>query len=193
VNSSDAEFFSYQAGGAAWSMGQLSAKACPAARKQKGKGRPFPATLNHVPKFSNVSHGEFFNGRGRSMARRNSSGNRQSYQFWSSSLAQNFDSHLYNDFRRSALDDLFTRHVDHGFNALIDFYRQTLVGHGMIPDMVVDDMVKLSRRGSECHAIVSTTITDALASGRMQSTNEEKVKKSFNTQHGETPEEKLPC
>jgi hypothetical protein len=113
--------------------------------------------------------------------------------FWSSRLAQNFDSNLYNDFRHSALDDLFTRHVDHRFNALIDFCRQTLVDHGLIPDVVVDDMVNLSQQGSSCHIIVSNTIHDALASGKLKSKNEKKVKKSFNTQHGETPEEKLPC
>ena len=127
------------------------------------------------------------------MARRNSFGNPQSYHSWSSRLAQNFDFDLYNDFRRSALDDLFTRHVDHGFNALIDFYRQTLLGRGPIPDPVMNDMVNLSQQVSDCHTIVSNTIHDAIASGDMKSKKEKKVKKHFNTQHGKTPEKKLSC
>ncbi|CAG8087292.1 unnamed protein product [Penicillium olsonii] len=154
-----------------------------------GGRRPFTDTLNYVPNSFDSS----FNGRGRSVARRSSIENSASYESWSSLLAQNFDFNLYNDFRRSALDDLLTRHVDHGFNALVEFYRKSLLTHRNMPDRVMMDMVSLSQRGPDFHTIIFNTINDALASGNMKMINRRKVNKYFNTQHGKTPEEKLSC
>lgn len=191
MNSSDAEYFSYQGTGATRPMRTLFAKAYHPERRPREKDRPLTENLYSIPKKFDVSCGEFSNGGGRPVARRSSFGNPQSYEFWSSRLAQNFDFDLYNHFRRSALDDLFTRHFDYGFNALMDFYRNTLLGHGSIPDSVLKDMVSLSQKELDCHNIVLATIHDALVGKKMKPKNQKTVSKYFNIQHGKTPKEKL--
>ncbi|KAJ5714152.1 uncharacterized protein N7483_011333 [Penicillium malachiteum] len=65
------------------------------------------------------------------------------YQTWAEALMIKFDSQMYNEFRRSALDDLFTRHIDNGFNLLLEFYRSSLTRHRRFPDEVLDDMAGL--------------------------------------------------
>lgn len=191
MNSSDAESFSYQGAGATRPMRKLFAKAYHPERRPREKDRPLTETLYSITKNFDVSCGEFSNGRGRPVARRSSFGNPQSYEFWSSRLAQNFDFDLYNHFRRSALDDFFTRHFDYGFNALMEFYRNTLLGRGPIPDSVLKDMVCLSQKRLDCHNIVFTTIHDALGGRKMKAKNQKTVSKYFNIQHGKTPKEKL--
>ncbi|KAJ5794281.1 Winged helix-turn-helix transcription repressor DNA-binding [Penicillium paradoxum] len=188
----DAEYFPYQPGGADWLMSQYLAKAHQPP-KSKGKARSFQETSNHVPKTSNMFHNQNFKGRGQSMARRYSPS--MPYHFWSlsltNSLKTHFDSHLYNEFRRSALDDLLTRHVDKGFNELMQFYRNCLLHRCSVPDSVMCDMYHLSQEeSSHHHTLVLNMIRGTIASGQMKSYNQRKASKYFNTQHG-TPGEKL--
>lgn len=116
----------------------------------------------------------------------------QSYESWSFSLTKNFNSHLYNEFRRSALDDLLTRHAHNGFNELMEFYRNCLLHRRPIPDLVMYDMVHLSQdQTSDYHNLVSNTIHETIASGKMNSNNRLRISKYFNTQPGKTAGEKL--
>lgn len=73
----------------------------------------------------------------------------------------------------------------------MDFYRNTLLGHGSIPDSVLKDMVSLSQKELDCHNIVLATIHDALVGKKMKPKNQKTVSKYFNIQHGKTPKEKL--
>ncbi|CAI7609937.1 unnamed protein product [Penicillium glandicola] len=179
----DADSFRYQVGGADWLINKSFADAHQPAPKSNGKGRSSTETSHYVPKT--------FDGRGRQVARRYSLGMNQ-YQSWSFSLTQNFNSHLYNEFRRSALDDLLTRHVDNGFNKLMEFYRNCLLDRRLIPELVMNDLVHLSQdQTSDFHALISNTIHEAISSGKMRPSNRGRISKYFNTQHGKTAGEKL--
>ncbi|CAG8137183.1 unnamed protein product [Penicillium salamii] len=189
----DEEYNPYYASSAAYSMGDSFAQRHHPEPQSWGKSRPFTDTPNYVPNSFDVSRDETFNGRGRSVARRSTFENFQSYESRSSRLAQKFDSDLYNDFRRSALDDLLTRHADHGFNVLMDFYRTSMLGQHCVSNLVLNDMVRLSQEGPDVSTIVLNTVNEALNSGNMKTHNRRKVNKYFNTQHGKTPKEKLSC
>lgn len=192
MNSFDTDCFRKQIGGADWLITKSFAEARQLAPKSNGKGRSSTETSNYVPKTFNMSRKETFDGRGRPMARRYSFGMIQPYEFWSFSLTKNFDSHLYNEFRRSALDDLLTRHVDNGFNELMEFYRNCLLHRRLIPDLVMYDLVHLSQDQTlDYHTLVSNTIHETIASGKMKLHNRGKISKYFNTQAGKTAGEKL--
>ncbi|CAG7939727.1 unnamed protein product [Penicillium nalgiovense] len=188
----DTECFQYPVGGAYWLINKSFAEAHQPAPKSNGKGRLSTETSNYVPKTSNMSRKETFDGRDQTMARRYSFGTTQPYELWSFSLTKNFNSRLYNEFRRSALDDLLTRHVDNGFNELMEFYRNCLLHYRVIPDLVMYDLAYLSQdHASEYHTLVSNTVHEAIASGKMKSRNRGKISKYFNTQPGKTAGEKL--
>ncbi|KAJ5383154.1 Winged helix-turn-helix transcription repressor DNA-binding [Penicillium concentricum] len=188
----DADYSQHQIGGADWLINNSFAEAHQPAPKSNGKGRSSTETSNYVPKSFNMSHQETFDGRDRPVARRYSFGMTQHYQSWSSSLTKHFNSHLYNEFRRSALDDLLTRHIDNGFIELMEFYRNCLLHRRLNPDLVMYDLVHLSQdRTSHYHTLVSNTIHETIASGKMKLHNRGKISKYFNTQHGKKAREKL--
>lgn len=192
INSFDADYLRQPIGGADWLINKSFAEAHQPAPKSKGKGLSSTETSNYVPKTFNMSRKETFDGRGRPTARRYSFGMTQPYESWSFTLTKNFNSHLYNEFRRSALDDLLTRHVHHGFNELMEFYRNCLLHRRPIPDLVLYDLVHLSQdQTSDYHTLVSNTIHETIASGKMKPNNRGKISKYFNTQPGETTGEKL--
>ncbi|KAJ5587791.1 uncharacterized protein N7459_003556 [Penicillium hispanicum] len=107
------------------------------------------------------------------------------YRSWSQYLARNFDLQMYNEFRHQALDDLFTRHVDYGFNALLDFYRSCLLSYHLLPDEVIEDMVSLSREPSfNAHRAIHDLLQWTMRSGSMNYRNREKAGKFFNREYG---------
>ncbi|KAJ5688123.1 hypothetical protein N7536_010742 [Penicillium majusculum] len=188
----DPNYLRYPIGGADWLIQKSFAEVHHPAPKSKAKARSSTETSNYVPKTFNMSRKEPFDGRGRQTARRYSFGMTQPYEYWSFSLTKNFNSHLYNEFRRSALDDLLTRHAHNGFNELMEFYRNCLLHRRPIPDLVMYDMVHLSQdQISDYHTLVSNTIHETIASGKMNSNNRLRISKYFNTQPGKTVGEKL--
>lgn len=192
INSFDPNYLRYPIGGADWLIQKSFAEVHHPAPKSKAKARSSTETSNYVPKTFNMSRKEPFDGRGRQTARRYSFGMTQPYEYWSFSLTKNFNSHLYNEFRRSALDDLLTRHAHNGFNELMEFYRNCLLHRRPIPDLVMYDMVHLSQdQISDYHTLVSNTIHETIASGKMNSNNRLRISKYFNTQPGKTAGEKL--
>lgn len=92
---------------------------------------------------------------------------------------------MYNDFRRLALDDLLTRHVDYGFNALMDFYRTCLLSYNPLPDEVVGDMVSLSRDlDFNVHTAIYDLLQWTMRSGYMVHHNRMKAGKAFSREYG---------
>ncbi|KAJ5762060.1 uncharacterized protein N7511_005442 [Penicillium nucicola] len=157
----------------------------------KRMGRPSTETSNYVPQLFIFSSDEPCDEQGRSVAKRNTPVATLPYSDWSETLRRNFDSNLYNEFRRSALDDLFTRHIDTGFKALMGFYREALYA-GRIYSIVMFDMINLSKYPHHGHSTIAfDMIHDAIASGKMYPHNQKTVNKQFNTLHGNLPREKL--
>lgn len=108
------------------------------------------------------------------------------YRTWSQYLTRNFDSQLYNAFRVLALDDLLTRNVDYGFKALLDFYRDCLLGSRPLADEVIEDMVYLSRHGCarQVDKPVLQTLRSAMWSGKMQPENRRTAGYYYNAHYG---------
>ncbi|KAJ6006368.1 hypothetical protein N7451_004312 [Penicillium sp. IBT 35674x] len=67
------------------------------------------------------------------------------YEYWLDCLMQEFNLRMYNEFRRQALDDLFTRHADDGFNFLMEFYRLAISSPSRIHHRILSDLVGLCR------------------------------------------------
>ncbi|KAJ5145453.1 Winged helix-turn-helix transcription repressor DNA-binding [Penicillium bovifimosum] len=184
--STHAEYFPGQPGGADWLMNESLAKTQhPLPPKPKRRDR----SSNYFPKTFHTSRNGTWNGQGRSMARGYNSGIIMPYHDWSlhltTSLTNNFNFHLYNEFRRSALDDLLTRSDDQGFHELMRFYRVCLLHRHSIPSPVICDMVRLSQQPTvPYHTLAFNMIHETLASGAMKSHNQRKVSSYFNTQRG---------
>ncbi|KAJ5527758.1 hypothetical protein N7513_011917 [Penicillium frequentans] len=67
------------------------------------------------------------------------------YEYWLDCLMQEFNLRMYNEFRRQALDDLFTRHIDDGFNFLMEYYRLAVGSPFRIHPRILSDLVGLCR------------------------------------------------
>ncbi|KAJ5740798.1 Winged helix-turn-helix transcription repressor DNA-binding [Penicillium malachiteum] len=107
------------------------------------------------------------------------------YQSWFDVLMIGFDSQMYNEFRRSALDDLFTRHIDHGFNLLMEFYRCALRCHRRIADEVLDDMVGLcSNELLKPREKIFDMLSSAVFAREMDHCNYARVRDLFNSKFG---------
>lgn len=65
------------------------------------------------------------------------------YQFWSHFLVRNFNSSMYNEFHRLALDDLSTRECLAGFYNLVRFYEAALMGPLVVTQEVAQDYVNI--------------------------------------------------
>ncbi|KAJ5297836.1 hypothetical protein N7508_008085 [Penicillium antarcticum] len=186
---SDTDRFRHQVGGATRSKYKDLRRR--RYNQSKRMGRPSTETSNYAPQLSTLPSDEPFGEQGRSVTRENTPVATLPYSDWSRSLKSNFELNLYNEFRRSALDDLFTRHVDNGFKALMDFYRKALFAR-RIHSTVMFDMINLSKDTSHgCSTIAYDMIHDAIASGDMLLKNQKTVNKHFNTLHGNLPREKL--
>lgn len=107
------------------------------------------------------------------------------YRSWSQYLTRNFDLQLYNEFRRQALDDLFTRHADYGFNALMNFYRSSLLSYQPLPDQVITDMVSLSCEVNfDVHRAIYDLLQWTMRSGYMNDQNQTTANSCFQREYG---------
>lgn len=107
------------------------------------------------------------------------------YRSWSQYLSRNFNLQLYNEFRRLATDELFTRHNDYGFNALMDFYRSCLLSSRRLPDEVISDLVHLSRaENSNFPAYVQELLSSVIDSGQMEISNRKMALHYLNSELG---------
>lgn len=107
------------------------------------------------------------------------------YRSWSQYLSRNFNLQLYNEFRRLAIDELFTRHNDYGFNALMDFYRACLLSEHRLPDEVISDVVGLSRaESSNVHVRVHELLTSIIDGNQMEINNRKRARHYLNIEFG---------
>lgn len=95
---------------------------------------------------------------------------------------------MYNEFRRQALDELFTRHNDQGFKALMDFYRRCLLSRQRLLDVVLSDMVNLARpSNSQVPLYAKTILTSAIENGQMECRNRNRVRSYLDAVLGPGP------
>lgn len=107
------------------------------------------------------------------------------YRFWAQCLTRNFNLQLYNEFRRLAIDDLFTRHNNYGVNALTNFYHSYLVNARPLRDEVIRDMVHLSRAPfKDYHHVINNLLYSALSTGLMEHDNRFMAGRCFNHEYG---------
>lgn len=92
---------------------------------------------------------------------------------------------MYNEFRRLAIDELLTRQNGFGFNVLMDFYRGCLLGPSRLHDVVLSDMVNLSRsNNSTIPTYIRTVLSSAIEGGQMEFRNRKRVRQYFNAVFG---------
>lgn len=109
------------------------------------------------------------------------------YHAWSHTLSDNFDYSTYNKFRRSAIDELITRHNDNGFNYLMDFYRFMLRKRQKLPDGVISDLASLSRTSEfDFHVQIHQLLTSMIESGSMERYNRKRVCESLGIDEKDT-------
>lgn len=107
------------------------------------------------------------------------------YRSWSQHLTRNFNLQLYNEFRRLAIDDLFTRHNNYGVNALTGFYQTCLSSRRPLPDEVIHDMVRLSHAPfKEYDNVMYDLLYSAMSSEMMETNNRKKAGCYFNFEYG---------
>lgn len=106
------------------------------------------------------------------------------YQYWSQYLIRTFDSRMYNDFRRFALDDLFTRHNQYGFDALMGYFSAALFSPEPLPDEVIMDIAQMSSGVPfDPLAAVLQLLQFAMGSGMMEQQNRLRAGIEFNRAH----------
>ncbi|KAJ5113661.1 hypothetical protein N7456_002195 [Penicillium angulare] len=110
-----------------------------------------------------------------------------SYQICYQALMETFNLQMYNDFRRSALDDLFTRHIENGFNVLMEYYRASVVRpHRRLPDEVLSDMINLCRIDHlKPRALIFDMIRLSMRNHQIDHCNFSRVRRAFEESFGQ--------
>lgn len=171
-----------------------SSVAYPMIKLPKRKDRPFKSkeARSHDPKSSTSPYNysdmsQFYNPWGWSPAASSGAETGIPYRTWSQYLLRTFNLQLYNEFRRLALDDLFTRHTDYGFNALMSYYQASLLSPTPTPDPVLADIVHLSDdRTTKLNTEVFELLCSSMASGQIEDTNRCRIGFFYNEVYGQS-------
>ncbi|KAJ5777473.1 Winged helix-turn-helix transcription repressor DNA-binding [Penicillium odoratum] len=109
------------------------------------------------------------------------------YRYWLGRLKENFQLKMYNEFRRQALDDVFTRHTYDGFDSLMEFYRFTLGTKSPLRPQILSDMVGLCRdERFKPQDVMFSVVRTALAKRDPDSEKTSIVANLFNHEFGDT-------
>lgn len=100
-------------------------------------------------------------------------------------MKHDFSLPLYTEFRRLAIDDLSSRHVDNGFHALMDYYRWALYSDRRLETPVIEDIIHLSQKlKNDYDATIYETLQRALWSGEMEWRNYDRAFAAFSAVFG---------
>ncbi|KAJ5893890.1 Winged helix-turn-helix transcription repressor DNA-binding [Penicillium taxi] len=115
----------------------------------------------------------------------NIGGSTHRYVLLAKDLAFQFDMHLYNDLRRSALDELLTRHVPDAFEILMSFYAGVFETDQDIPIQVFSDLAHLaySDLNIEYCSAARAVMQNVVAHGRIFDKNKLKAELYFGFEY----------
>jgi len=105
------------------------------------------------------------------------------YQFWAHFLIRNFNSSMYEEFRRTAFEDVQQRDSANGMRSLMQYYDEALLGHKVIPDnSIAGDFVDLVQsETSNTERPAFKKLRAAWRNGAFNHKNRSKILKTIGT------------
>lgn len=98
------------------------------------------------------------------------------YQFWSHFLIRNFNTRMYDEFRRFSFEDASDRQSYVGIRNLIQYYDEAIAGQKVISDDIARDFVELVKNeGAASNRPAFTKLRAAWRNGAFNMKNRKKI------------------